>query len=154
MIKKNLMSNIHSIKIDNKIFILLLFSLLIVTIIIFKNYVSPASADYHEDSTQQVLVIELGDNTINKIAELLKKPQTVELSEKTIQKLKESQEISISSDSILGLKEEQTLSLTQETLDILKSNQSVSICNESGEICAEINSTGLKTSTYHRNSSN
>ena len=30
------------------------------------------------------------DNTINKIAELLKKPQTVELSEKTIQKLKES----------------------------------------------------------------
>ena len=42
----------------------------------------------HEDSTSQVLVIELGDKTINKIAKILREMQTVELSNDTISKLK------------------------------------------------------------------
>lgn len=143
-----------TIKLDSKLYVLILIALILVTLITFKDSITPASADYHEDSAQQVLVIELGDNTINKIAKILNETQKVELSDKSIEKLREIQEISLSQDTILGLKEGQTLSLTEDTLDILKSNQTVSICDTAGEVCAEINSTGFKTSTYHRNSSN
>lgn len=149
-----IMTDKLTIKLDGKLYFLLIAALLLLTLIIFKDSITPASADYHEDSAQQVLVIELGDSTINKIAKILNETQKVELSDKSIEKLREIQEISLSQETILGLKEGQTLSLTEDTLDILKSNQTVSICDTTGEVCTEINSTGFKTSTYHRNSSN
>ena len=60
-----------TIKLDSKLYVLILIALILVTLITFKDSITPASADYHEDSAQQVLVIELGDNTINKITKVM-----------------------------------------------------------------------------------
>ena len=125
-----------------------------------KNLINSALADYHgEDNAPQVLVIELGDKTINKIAKILREMQTVELSNDTISKLKKINEIdeitvSLSSSSIDDLKNELVLSLSDETLEKLKSHQTISICDAKGENCTPIRSTGLSKSTYHRNKSN